>query len=64
VGQHHHCSCMLAALRDILAMLQEATIVMKFSLKCKLHVRFVMLQVFTFKVPGPYIGVRYSEQAF
>jgi len=55
---------MLAALRDILAMLQEATIVMKISLKCKLYVRFVMVQVFTFKVTGPCIGVRYSERVF
>ena len=55
---------MLAALRDILAMLHEATFVRKFSLKYKLHVRFVMVKVFTFKVPGPYIGVGYSERVF
>ena len=55
---------MLAALRDTLAMLQEATIVMKFSLKCKLYVRFMLVQVFTLEVPGPYIGVTYSERVF
>jgi hypothetical protein len=55
---------MLTALHDLLAMLQEATNVMKFSLKCKLYVRFVMVQVFSFQVPGPYIGVRFSERVF
>jgi hypothetical protein len=59
-----YCTCMLAALRDRLAMLQEATVIMKYSLIFKLYLRVVMVQVFTFKVPRPYIGVRYSEWVF